>query len=59
MTSIWVGFGSKFSNKGYFFGRFSLNMGGFFRKLAKKLPKFGSLPPKFIIEEGITATIGN
>ena len=39
-------------NKGPFFGRFSLNMGGF-SKNCQKLLKIGSFPPKFIIKVGL------
>ena len=42
-------------NKGPFFGRFSLNMGGFSRNLQKRC----SLPPKFIIKVGTMASFGN
>ena len=45
-------------NKDPFFGRFSLNFGGFSRNW-QKIAKIGSFPPKFIIKEGITATVGN
>ena len=45
-------------NKGPFFGRFSLNMGGFSRNW-QKIVKMGSFPLKFIIEVGMTATVGN
>ena len=59
MPPIWVGFWAQNSlNKGPFFGRFSINMGGFSRNW-QKLSKMGSFPPKFIIKVGITATVGN
>ena len=50
--------GPKFSKQGSFFGRFSLNMGGF-PDIGKKLSKMGIFLPKFIIKVGITATVGN
>ena len=54
-----VGFWAQNSlNKGRFFGRFSINIGGFSRNL-QKLSKMGSFPPKFIIKVGMTATVGN
>ena len=49
---IWMGF-SVHLNKGPFFGRFSVNMGGFFRDW-QKIVKMGSLPSKFIIKMGMT-----
>ena len=59
MPPIWVGFLAQNSlNKGPFFGRFSINMGGFSRNW-EKLLKMGSFPPKFIIKVGMTATVGN
>ena len=59
MPPIWVGFWVKNSlNKDPFFGRFSLNMGGFSRNW-QKFSKMGSFPPKFIIKGGMTATVGN
>ena len=59
MPPIWVGFWAQNSlNKGPFFGRFSINMGGFSRNW-QKLSKMGSFPPKFIIKVGMTATVGN
>ena len=45
-------------NKGPFFGRFSINMGGFSRNW-QKVSKMGSFPPKFIIKVGMTAAVGN
>ena len=52
MPLKWVGFWVQNSpNKGPFFGRFSLNIGGFIQKLAKN--------SKFIIKVGMTATVGN
>ena len=45
-------------NKGPFFGRFSLNIGGF-PDIGKIFSKMGSFPPKFIIKVGMTATVGN
>ena len=58
MPPIWVGFLAKNSlNKGPFFGRFSINMGGFSRNW-QKLSKMGSFPPKFFIKVGMTATVG-
>ena len=50
--------GPKFSKQGSFFGRFSLNMGGFSRNW-QKIVKMGSFSPKFIIKVGMTATVGN
>ena len=59
MPPIWVGFRAQNSlNKGPFFGRFSINMGGF-SKNWQKWSKMGSFPPKFIIKVGMTATVGN
>ena len=59
MPPIWVGFWAQNSlNKGPFFGRSSINMGGFSRNW-QKLSKMGSFPPKFIIKVGMTATVGN
>ena len=56
---IWMGFWVQNSlNKGPFFGRFSLNMGGFSRNW-QKIVKIGSSAPKFIIKVGMTATVGN
>ena len=55
MVGVWV---QNSLNKGPCFGRFSLNMGGFSRNW-QKLPKIGSFPPKFIMKEGIMATVGN
>ena len=45
-------------NKGPFFGRKSINMGGLSRNW-RKLPKMGRFPPKFIIKVGVTASFGN
>ena len=45
-------------NKGPFFGRFSINMDGFSRNW-QKVSKMGSVPPKFIIKVGMTATVGD
>ena len=59
MPPIWVGFWAQNSlSKCPFFGRFSINMGGFSRNW-QKLSKMGSFPPKFIIKVGMTATVGN
>ena len=59
MPPIWVGFWVQISlNKGPFFGRFSLNMGGFSRNW-QKLSKMNSFLPKFVINVGMTATVGN
>ena len=59
MPPIWVGFWAENSlNKGPFFGRFSINMGGFPRNW-QKMSKMDSFPPKFIIKVGMTATFGN
>ena len=59
MPPIWVGFRVQNSlNKGPFFGRFSLKMGGF-PEICKILSKMGSFPPKFIMRVGMTATVGN
>ena len=44
-------------NKGLFFGRFSLNMGGFSRHW-QKIAKNGCFQPKFIIRVGMTASFG-
>ena len=60
MPPIWVGFWVRNSlNKGPFFGRLSLNMGGFSRKWQKIVKIMGGFPPKFIINLGMTATVGN
>ena len=66
MPPIWVGFWvQNYLNKGPFFGRLSLDMGGFpevGKKLAKncqKLLKMDNFPPKVIIKVGMTATEGN
>ena len=45
-------------NKGPFFGRFSINMGGLSRNW-RKMAKMGRFPPKFIIEVGMKASFGN
>ena len=61
MPPIWVGFWPGVfgpENNGPFFGRFSINMGGFSRNW-NKLSKMGSFPPKFIIKVDMTATVGN
>ena len=59
MPPIWVGFWAQNSlNKGPFFSRFSINMGGFSRNW-QKLLKMGSFPPKFIIKVCMTPTVGN
>ena len=59
MPPIWVGFWPKNSpNKGPFFGRFSINMGGLYRNW-QKLSKMGSFPPELIIMVGLTAAVGN
>ena len=42
-------------NKGLYFGRFSINMGGLSRNW-RKWPKMGRFPPKFIIKVGMTAS---
>ena len=60
MPPIWVGFWVQNSlNRGPFFGRFSLNLGGFSRNWQKIVKKIDGFPPKFIIKEGITATANN
>ena len=48
MGGFWV---QSSLNKGPFFGKFSLNIGGFSRNLGK-IFKMGSFPPKFIIKSG-------
>ena len=59
MPPIWVGFWAQTSlNKGPFFGRFSINMGGFSRN-GQKWSKIGSFLPTFIIKVGMMATVGN
>ena len=59
MPPIWVGFWVQISlNKGPFFGRFSLNMGGLSSNW-QNIVKMGSFPPKFIIKVGMTATFSN
>ena len=59
MLPIWACFWVQRSlNKGPFFGRFSLNMGGF-PEIGKNVQKMGSFPPKFIIKVNMTATVGN
>ena len=50
--------GPKFSNKGPFFGRFSINIGGLSRNW-RKIAKMGGFPSKFIIKVGMTASFGN
>ena len=51
MPPIWMGFLAQNSpNKDLFFGRFSLDMGGFGRISQKKQLKMDSLPPKCIIK---------
>ena len=45
-------------NKGPFFGRFSINMGGFSRNW-RKIAKNGLFPPKFIIKVGMKASSRN
>ena len=51
--------GLKFSKQGSLFRQIFLKHGWVFQKLAKKLQKVGSFPPKFIIKVGMTATFGN
>ena len=52
MPPIWVGFLVQNSvNKGLFFGRFSLNMGGFSSNW-QKLSKMGSFPAKIHHKNG-------
>ena len=59
MPPIWVGFWVQNSlKKGPFFGKFSLNMGGFSRNW-QKLLKMGSFPQKFTIKVSMTATVGD
>ena len=59
MPPIWVGFWAQNSlDKGPFFGRFSIKMGGFSRNW-RKIVKMGGFPPKFIIKVGMTANFGN
>ena len=59
MPPIWVGFWAQNSlDKGPFFGRFSINMGGFSRNW-RKIVKMGGFPPKFIIKVGMTERFGN
>ena len=50
--------GLKFSKRGSIFRQIFLKHGGFSRNW-QKLQKMGSFPPKFIIREGMTATVGN
>ena len=45
-------------NKGPFFGRFSINMGGSSRN-GEKEPKMGRFLPKFVIKVGMTTSFGN
>ena len=60
MPPIWMGFWVQNAlNKGPFFGRFSLNKGGFSRNWQKIAKKGDSFPSKFIMKEGITSTVGN
>ena len=59
MPPIWVGFWAQNSlDKGPFFGRFSMNMGGSSRNW-QKIVKNGWFPPIFIIEVGMAASFGN
>ena len=59
MRPIWVVFPvHSFLNKGPFFSRFSLNVGGSSRHW-QKIVKMDRSPPKFIIKVGMTATVGN
>ena len=59
MPPIWVGFWAQSSpNKGPFFDRFSLNMGGFFQKLAK-IVKNGLFSAKIHHKNGSDGTVGN
>ena len=58
-TAHMVGFlGQNSLNKGLFFGRFYINMGGLSRNW-QKIAKMGHFPPKFIIKVGRTASSGN
>ena len=45
-------------NKGPFFGRFSITMGGLSRNW-RKIAKNGPFSAKFIIKVGMTASFGN
>ena len=45
-------------NKGPFFGRFSIDMGGLSRN-RRKIAKMGRFPPRFIIKVGMKAGFGN
>ena len=45
-------------DKGPFFGRFSINMGGISRNW-RKIAKMGHFPPKFIIKVGMIESFGN
>ena len=59
MPPIWVDFSVQNSlNKGPFFGRFSLNMGGFSRNW-QKIVKNGYFSSKFIIKVGMAAAVAN
>ena len=65
MLRVWVcathmgGFlGRNSLNKGLFFGRFSINMGGLSRNW-RKIAKMGHFPPKFITKVAMTASFGN
>ena len=53
----WV-LGQNTLNRGPFFDRVSLNIGGFSRNW-QKLSKMGSFSSKFIIKVGMTAIAGN
>ena len=54
-----VGFlGRNSLNKGLFFGRFSINMGGLSRNW-RKIAKNGPFSAKFIIKVDMTASFGN
>ena len=44
--------------KGPFFGRFSINMGGLSRNW-RIIARMGRFPPKFIIKVDMTASFGN
>ena len=59
MPPIWVGFRAQNSlNKGPFFGRFALDMGGLSR-FWQRIVKNGCFPLKFIIKMGMTTSFGN
>ena len=51
-------FGQNSLNKGPFFGRFFINMGGLSRNW-RKIAKNESFSTKFIIKVGMTASFGN